>query len=162
MAFPLSTWQSSIYKRGGNNNRMVGKSKKENKSGVVGELIKRNVDFLQQIAASGRSESKLRMRLSNANTEQLLCFVEICLNILRNRLPLSARQLARLRTHAQQIRALSRTRSAHRARHQLLQFGKGVPAVAGLIASAVLPLLTDYINKRILTQEGKQQLARDN
>lgn len=119
---------------------------------VVGELVKRNANFLHSIAESGRSAGKLRTRLASANTEQLLCFVEICLNILRNRLPLDRRQLARLRAHAQQIRALSRARSVQRTR-QLLQSGSGVPAVAALVASVVLPLLTDYIKR----QQQQQQ-----
>lgn len=135
-------------------------NKRENKNnnnvsggGTVGELVKRNANFLHSIAESGRSAGKLRARLATANTEQLLCFVEICLNILRNRLPLDRRQLARLRTHAQQIRTLARARSVQSAR-RLLQSGSGAPAVAALIASVVLPLLTDYINRQ---QQQQQQ-----
>jgi hypothetical protein len=107
---------------------------------------------LAQLAAcSVRAGGKLRTLVHSASTEQLLCLVEICLNLLHNRVPLNAAALRRLRSHADQIRALSRARSEQRARQILLQgqqSGRGIPAVAAILASTVLPMIAEYYIKR--------------
>lgn len=108
------------------------------------------MDFLDRMARNRRSARKIHAEVGTASSEQLLCLVEICLNILRKRVPLKGRLLRRLRAHAEQIRALSRARSANRVLrilHQQQQHGRGIPAVAGLVASVVLPWLSTYINK---------------
>jgi hypothetical protein len=114
--------------------------------------LHQNADFLTQLAACGvRAGGKLRTLVGTASTEQLLCLVEICLNLLHNRVPLNPGALRRLRSHAERIRALSRARSEQRARQLLLernQSGRGIPAVAAILATTVLPMIAEYYIKR--------------
>ena len=112
-----------------------------------------NSDFI--IGLGKTSSARKRMRLiHNATTDQLLALIESAWNILNNRkFCLKKRQLHRLRDSANNIRALSRARTAKTARKILLeseslnnnQIGKGLPAtvipVAGLLANILLPLL---------------------
>ena len=60
----------------------------------VGPLITRNLPFLRDVYGSRRSKPTVRQLIGRASDEQLLCFVEICLNILRGRLPLRKRHIA--------------------------------------------------------------------
>src|SRR4051794_31770020 len=122
------------------------------KSNVCGSRLRQNANFLTQLAACGvRAGGKLRTLVGTASTEQLLCLVEICLNLLHNRVPLNAGALRRLRSHADKIRALSRARSEQRARQLLMerqQSGRGIPAVAAILATTVLPMIAEYYIKR--------------
>ncbi|KAL3075851.1 hypothetical protein niasHT_032054 [Heterodera trifolii] len=81
--------------------------------------------------------------IRGASDEQLLCLVEICLNILKGRVPLRPRHLNKLKAHAQVLRRLARKRCSRSAKKVLLQHGDGLPAIVGLIASIALPLIAD-------------------
>lgn len=109
---------------------------------TVSELVKNNAPFLRQIHANGRSRKKVAKLVVDASDEQLLCLVEICLNILRGRAPLQKRHLQRLQKQAQLLRHFARVRSARSARRLV---GKGIPAIAGILASVMMPLLTDVL-----------------
>ena len=107
------------------------------------ELIERNADFLQ--SANTNSKKVLRNLLEKATDEQLLCFVEICLNLLRGRLPFHKNRITTLQRNASILRKISRSRTAPSTRN-LLQQGKGIPPLAGLIASLVIPLIVEKVN----------------
>lgn len=78
---------------------------------------------------------------------ELLSLVEIALNIIKSRVPLKKADRKKLISQAHSIRALARARSPYMARKILAaQSGRGFPALAGLLASAVIPILTSIIN----------------
>jgi hypothetical protein len=79
-----------------------------------------------------------------ASDAELLCLVEICLNLLQGRLPAHHRRWMVLRRQADTLRRLSRARSPKTARRLLLQQqGGGLPAVAGLLASILIPIIAE-------------------
>lgn len=117
-------------------------------------LIADNAPFIHRIHKAGRSFRALRKLISEASDTELLCFVEICLNTLRGRIPLKNRHLLRLKQQANLLRRLSRVRCAKSARsllmpsHKPIQRGEGVPAIAGILASILVPMLAEkLINK---------------
>ena len=114
---------------------------------VPSKLIKQNCNFLKNVQKHGRNRSTVHQLMSGATDRQLLCFVEICFNILKGRVPLSKRQLYRLQRQAHLLRKLSRIRTVCSARHLLTkpQHGRGIPAVAGVLASILVPMLSDAI-----------------
>jgi hypothetical protein len=57
--------------------------------------------------------------------------------------------LARLRLHADRIRRLSRSRSPKSARRILNQQGRGLPVLASVIASVLIPLIGEAIANKI-------------
>ncbi|KAL3091439.1 hypothetical protein niasHT_025201 [Heterodera trifolii] len=71
----------------------------------------------------------------------------------QGRVPLSPRHLKRLKTHAQVLRRLTRTRSSRSAKKVLLQHGDGLSAIVGLIASIALPLIADHTKRYLLVPE---------
>lgn len=117
---------------------------------TASKLIKQNCNFLKNVQKHGRSQKTVLELMRRATDHQLLCFVEICFNILKGRIPLSKRQLNRLQKQANLLRKLARTRTARTARHLLTkrQQGRGLPAVAGVLASVLVPILTDMVFKK--------------
>ncbi|KAL3104343.1 hypothetical protein niasHS_001190 [Heterodera schachtii] len=115
------------------------------------QYIQKNTSFFKQLSNCRSARARAyRQLVRGASSEQLLCLVESALNILRARVPLRSSHLQHLRAQAQHVRALGRARSGHGARRLLLrqQTGRGVPALAGLVASVVLPLLADRLMSR--------------
>lgn len=108
---------------------------------MISPLIRKNLEFLRKCKKS-RRQSKV---IAGATDDQLLCLVEICLNILKGRVPLRKRQLRRLQTQAHLLRRLARTRSSRSARGMLQQQGNGLPAIAGMLASIVVPMIADAL-----------------
>ncbi|KAL3075379.1 hypothetical protein niasHT_006563 [Heterodera trifolii] len=104
-------------------------------------MLARNESFLETLCNAKKANDLIR----DATDEQLLCLVEICLNILKGRVPLRTRHLNKLKAHAQVLRRLARTRCSRSAKKVLLQHGDGLPAIVGLIASIALPLIADVI-----------------
>lgn len=90
-------------------------------------VIVKNTPFLYRLAKTARANKKRLELIQQASAEQLLCIVEICLNILRSRVPLTRSQLGKLAEHAELIRKVSRARTERTARRLLLT-GKGLPA----------------------------------
>ena len=117
----------------------------------VGPLIQRNIDFLKRFNDQSNYGSGQRQMLEEATNEQLLCFVEICLNLLKGRLPVKRRShLRKLDIMKYWLRGLARTRCARSARKILLtspQLGSGFPAIAGLLTSILIPMLTERLIK---------------
>ena len=109
----------------------------------VSPLIDKNVSFLQNIC---KPKNTIHL-IQRATDEQLLCLVEICLNILKGRLPLKPQHLKKLRKHAQILRRLARTRTSRSAKNLLLQQGNGLPAIASLVARIVLPIISNLVEK---------------
>jgi hypothetical protein len=125
----------------------------------IGDCVLKNADFIRQLALKKPSSSSSSFLLSSkchnfrkhllrdANSDQLLTIVEICYNILRSRLPLSKGQRRTLIKQANIVRSLSRTRSVEGARRLLIrsenQKGRGLPAIAYVLANILLPILTN-------------------
>lgn len=112
-------------------------------------LICENQHFLNKLILSGRSRKKLSLIIQQATNSELLCLVECCLNLLKGRLPLKNRQLSMMRKQSQVLRKLAKARSASSAKSLLLkgigQNGDGLPLVPSLLASIILPLITETI-----------------
>ena len=117
-----------------------------NKKISTSKLIEKNVNFLNSVCESKKSRKIMNEILLNASAEQLLCFVEICFNLLKGRLPFHRNRINNLQKHANILRKISRSRSASSTRC-LLQQGNGIYPLAGILASLVLPLITDKIFK---------------
>lgn len=113
--------------------------------------IVKNADFLIQLARSARARRRRVALIRGATPDQLLCIVEICLNLLRARLPLSGHQCRQLKSSAYSIRRLSRVRSANAARRLLLRKQIGgffaVPTLAAVLANLVVPLIGEVIQR---------------
>lgn len=111
-------------------------------------LIQDNALFLRNFSQCRAKHAQQGM-LERATDEQLLCFVEICLNVLKGRIPLARRHMHKLCQHKDALRRLARSRSAQTARRHLLmrnnQQGSGVPAIAGLLTSIIVPLITEKL-----------------
>lgn len=90
---------------------------------MVSALIIRQSGFLKRLSAT-KSHRVRNQLLTNANEEQLLSILEICVNILKFRVKLLPHTRRRLAVHAQLLRALSRARTPKRVRH-LLQSSSG-------------------------------------
>ena len=110
----------------------------------VPSLISKNGTFLQEICSTRRKSSQQEL-VKIATDEQLLCLVKICVNILKGRVPLRKTHLKKQRIQAHALRRLARTRCSRSAKRVLLQEGKGLPAIAGLLTSIVVPMIANAI-----------------
>ena len=104
---------------------------------IIGDSVCRNLNFLKSLKT--KSVKKQRRVLRLATSEELFTLIEIALNIIKARFPLSTWQRKRLIPYATFVRKLSRTRSYNGARN-LLQKGAGV----GLI-SLISPIIIEAI-----------------
>lgn len=109
--------------------------------------IKQNSKFLIQLGGAYRSKKLSNTLLQKASSQELLSIVEICWNILRERLPITVKQRKQLIKKAPLIRKISRIRSEKSAKN-LFQTGRGIPAAAALVASLIIPLLSEIISKK--------------
>lgn len=82
--------------------------------------------------------------LHDATAEQLLAIVEIALNIIKNRFPLSNHQRERLMPYAAFVRKLARARRERSAR-KIVQSGGGA-MLASLLAPVLLEIGRSLIN----------------
>ncbi|KAL3110853.1 hypothetical protein niasHT_014790 [Heterodera trifolii] len=98
--------KTNIYGEQGRRRRAV----KHNMN--VSPLMLKNADFLRHFRSKYRSKSSQRQMIENALDEQLLCFVEMCFNVLKGRVPLGKRQIQRLGELKHQLRSLARARCA--------------------------------------------------
>lgn len=111
-------------------------------------LIKKNTKFLLNLAENRCSLTLCKKTIKEATSEQLLSIVEICLNILRSRFPINKSQKKLLQKKANLVRKISRLRSEKSAK-QVFQKGEGIPAVAALVASFLVPILSDFVSKKL-------------
>ena len=106
--------------------------------------IVKNSEFLTQLSKTRRANKRRLVLLQQATTEQILCLVEICLNILKARLPLKNVQKRQLHAYADTIRRLSRVRSASSAKRIILSSQKGCGSLASyvpILANLIMPIL---------------------
>jgi len=75
-------------------------------------LIEKNAGFLNNLLSCSKSKMAVNKIISNASDEQLLCLVEICLNLLKGRLPFHKNRIQNLQNQASLLRKISRSRSA--------------------------------------------------
>jgi hypothetical protein len=101
--------------------------------------IQKEQVFLTNLAKT-RSIKRRRELLNQANTHQILLIVEICLNILKMRIPLKRAQIRRLKEYEGFIRRLARVRSEKSARN-LLQVGSGFPLLGVLLKPVIGALI---------------------
>lgn len=113
---------------------------------VVGQRVLDNYDFIRAVSRT-RSSKKCGRLISGASDDQLLAVVEVALNILKSRFPLKPTQRRRLLPLAEEVRRLSRARSAKSAR-QLVQIG-GNP----LLAALLVPIVTE-VGRYLLESRG--------
>jgi hypothetical protein len=117
----------------------------------ISPLVQNNANYLANVHKNGRRRLALDALIRNASDVELLCFVEICLNVLKGRVPLRKKHVQRMRTQADLLRRLSRSKCPASARRMLLtrqlnpQTGRGLPAVAGLLASVVAPMFVEKL-----------------
>lgn len=107
----------------------------------IGERALQNFDFIRKLARC-KSKQSARQLFEEASADQILCLVEICFNLVRDRYLLSKVSRNKLRRHAVQINALARKRSDRAARKWCMvntpQRGRGIPAIiAGVLASVI-------------------------
>ena len=105
----------------------------------IGERIFANLAFLKKLCRS-RSDKKKFNLIKNANFDELLSLVEICINILGNNFSLSERQKARLIPFANVIRNLSRKRSEKAVKELIIQNGSG-----GFLISLLTPIIVEAV-----------------
>lgn len=106
----------------------------------IGKVVVQNADFLRRLAHTRSSAKRMEM-VRDASSDQLLALLEIVVNILKSRFPLTKRQHNRLRPYAPMLRDLSRVRSAKRAR-EILQHGSG-----SMFSSLLLPIISALVDR---------------
>lgn len=123
---------------------------------IIGKGICKNKKFLKNLTKFSNNSKCISKLISGASTEQLLVLVEIALNLLKNRIPSIPKTLyKRLSVQASLIRKLSRATSAEKARlllgkKSVNQKGRGLPAIAALLASSVLPLIVERLSNKFI------------
>lgn len=130
---------------------------------IVGKNICENIKFLKKLAKINQENKNIYSLIKKATASELLTLVEIAINLLGARFPIarSSKIFRRLSTQAPLIRRLSSIRKPESARSLLLnspppthhQKGSGVPFIAGLLASAVVPVIAEAISKNFLFAE---------
>jgi hypothetical protein len=99
-----------------------------------------------------KSINKRNKILKNATTDQLLCLVEICLNIVKSRFKLTTRQKKRLLPYADYIRRLSRIRSENTAK-RLIQKGSGLGPLFAALLTPIIIEITKNLSKNTNVSE---------
>lgn len=129
----------------------MSQSSKKRGSIEFSPLVCSNIAFLKALAKT-KSDRKKRQILRRATTAQLLCIVEICLNLVKNRfLGLSARQKTRIIPYLDFVRRMSRVRTEHGAR-KMVQKGEGVGA--GVFAAILAPIIVEFA-KNFLKEQSQ-------
>ena len=105
----------------------------------IGERIFVNLSFLKKLCRRRSDKTRLNL-IKNANFDELLSLVEICINILSNNFSLSERQKLRLSPFANVIRNLSRKRSEKAAKELVIQNGSG-----GFLISLLTPIIVEAV-----------------
>lgn len=101
---------------------------------TVSREVRQNVQFLQTILRS-RSVKQRRRLIESATRDQLHAILEVCINLLRFRVPVTPQQKKSLLAHADAIRRLSRQRSVESVRRILLS------SSASMLSALLRPLL---------------------
>lgn len=105
--------------------------------------IFKNYQFLETLCKT-KSINKRNQLIENASPEELLCVVEICLNLLKT-YNLSPKQKRKLIPYADYVRKLSRAKTERSAR-QIIQKGSG-PVLAAILAPIISEISRVLISK---------------
>lgn len=119
--------------------------------------ITQNHAFLRSLARTRSLKCRKRL-LRSASADQLLCLVEVALNILRNRFRLTRRQRNRMLPFAEFIRHLGRIRSERGARKLVVQKGAGLPI--GAFASLLTPVIVE-LARSLITKSSSNSSTTD-
>jgi hypothetical protein len=112
----------------------------------ISTTVCQNKDFLKKLART-KSERKIKRILKSASCDQLLAIVEICLNFVRSRFKLTARQKNRLLPYVDLVRSMSRSRTFKGAR-KIMQKGSGAVGLFGaLLTPIILELARAFIKE---------------
>lgn len=116
----------------------------------LGPLICNNAGFLKALAKS-KSEQKRRRILRRASTAELLCIVEICLNIVKNRhLHLTTNQKTKILPYIDFVRQMSRIRTERGARRMVQKGnGYGVGIYAAIFGPIILEIAKSLLSNQI-------------
>ena len=102
--------------------------------------------FLRLLASSNPKRRKLL--LEHATREELKTLFEICLNIIKEKIPLKEDQFKKLNRHKNLVRQLGNKQVTLKRKHQLIHQKRGaIGAVVGTVANLVLPLLASLLKK---------------
>lgn len=106
----------------------------------------KNLSFLQELANTKSWKERERI-LDSASNDELFTFIDICVNVLDLRFPMTAKERRRLRKYAAYIRDIAKRKSTKFTK-EILQVG-GNPFISALLGP-VLAALTQHL----LTKNG--------
>jgi len=118
--------------------------KMENKP-KISTIVCQNKDFLEMLARC-KSARKIKSLIKSASCDQLLAIVEICLNFVRSKFKLTARQKHRLLPYVDLVRSMSRSRTEKGARKHI-QKGSGTVGLFGALLSPIILELSHMLIK---------------
>lgn len=109
--------------------------------------IARNLPALK--AVKKMSVKNRKKYLKHAPNDFINAVSELCLNVLKQRVPLSACQLKSLKRHKRFIRQLASKRASIKNRRQvLIQRGGFLAGLLGPLIAAVVPLITSLFRRK--------------
>ena len=107
----------------------------------MSKLVRKHVDFLHLLCHC--SPKKRKTLLVAADKDLMKCLYEIALNVCEGRVPLSSKQVVRLKKAKKYIRFLAdKNRSLESKRKMLIQRGGFLPALIAPLASLVGGLIS--------------------
>lgn len=111
----------------------------------LGNKVPKEAAFLKQLnCAKGFEQTHL---LKTCSSDQILCLIEIMLNLLKFRIKLTKRQREKLLVHASLLRKLAYKRSEAGARKLLVQKGSGFGFLAAVLTPVLIELAKSAIEK---------------
>lgn len=113
---------------------------------IIDNKIFENLKFLKIVGCS-KSQKKRQMYLKNASVQELLCIVEICINILNSRFVLSNTQKNRLLPYVNYIRKLAQIKSYNTVK-RIVQKGDG-----GFFSALLVPIIIEA-GRQLLLKNG--------
>lgn len=112
----------------------------------VGENIVNNIDFLKKVIKTKSDKNRKRI-LKLATNRELLCLVEIALNIVKSQFRLKPYQKQKIVPHLTFLRKLANKRSEKGTRNFLIQKGEGI-ALSALVTPIILEVIKYFSNKK--------------
>lgn len=103
--------------------------------------VEKNLPFLRELDENKSWSARERI-LDRATNDELFTFIDICINILDLRFPLTAKERRRLRKYASYIRDIAKRKSTKYTK-EMLQVG-GNPFISALLGP-VLAAVTQHL-----------------
>lgn len=103
--------------------------------------LERNLPFLRELAST-KSWKARELILDKASNDELFTFIDICVNILDLRFPLTPKERRRLRKYAAYIRDIAKRKSTKHTK-EVLQVG-GNPFISAMLGP-VLGAVTQHV-----------------